>query len=131
MAANGDIYLGILGAEELLSPGGRKLQISDIEITRSDRTADGTLRTDIIATKMRITLSYNIIIGTALLQLINIYRLHSDLSLLIYTSPTITMLNEDGNAITVQMQPLDRERLLLCETDSGIYEGVTVVLDEV
>jgi hypothetical protein len=129
MTANGDIYLGVLGSEYLLSPGGRRLAISDIEISRSDRTADGTLRTDIVATKMKFTLSYSVITGTALLQLLTIYRLHSDLSLLIYTSPTVTMLNEDGNPITVQMQPIERERLEM--RDDGTWTGCTVELNEV
>lgn len=129
MADNGDIWLGLLGSEEELSPGGRKLRITDVEISRSDRTADGTLRTDIIATKMQFTLDYSIIDGTALLQFINLYRLHSDLSLLIYVTSYATMTNEDGDPITVQMRPIERERLEM--RGDGTWTGCTIILDEV
>jgi hypothetical protein len=133
MSGAGDIYLGTLGAEVLITPFGRKLRISDNEISREERTASGRLVRDIVATKKKIVLAFSEIDASELDTLLNIYDLQDELSLLIYhTDPPGTTDDESNyyDAYTVLMKPLDRERLLLGAT-SGIWTGIDVELNEV
>lgn len=128
----GDIYLGELGSEELLSPFGRKLTIADEEIGREQRTASGKLVKDIIATKKKFTLAYETIDGDALEQFLDIYDLNDELSLFIYHTDVPSTTSDESNyydAYTVLMRPLSRERLLLLE--NGLWTGVSVELNEV
>jgi hypothetical protein len=84
MSQQGDIYLGTAGSETLLSPFGRKLKISDVELAREERTASGRLVKDVIATKKKFTLSYEMIDGDELETLLGLYDGYSELSLLLY-----------------------------------------------
>ena len=77
----GDIYLGLADAEALVSPFGRKLQITDEEIGREQRTASGRLVRDITAVKKKIVLAYETIDGDALAAFIDLYFLYSELSI--------------------------------------------------
>lgn len=129
MAKKGDIYLGILGSEVLLSPGGRKHPTGINEISRSDHTADGTYVKDIIKKKMKIMLNYDVITGTGLLAILDLYDLDSELSYLEYITDTTTMVNRYGDPITVIMSPFGWEEIAL--RDDGLYEGVSIQLDEV
>jgi len=136
MSSKGDIYLGASGDLKLLSPYGRKLTISDTEISRSERAVSGKLRKDIIAVKKRITLDYSFIDGDALETLLDIYDLQSELVLRIYTADyeTTTTTASPGSTIyydeyTVLMEPIDRTRVLLMA--DGLWSGVSVVLEEV
>lgn len=123
MSSKGDIYLGASGDLKLLSPYGRKLTISDTEISRSERAVSGKLRKDIIAVKKRITLDYSFIDGDALETLLDIYDLQSELVLRIYTAESYY------DEYTVLMEPIDRTRVLLMA--DGLWSGVSVVLEEV
>ena len=123
MSSKGDIYLGASGDLKLLSPYGRRLTISDTEISRSERAASGKLRKDIIAVKKRITLDYSFIDGDALETLLDIYDLQSELVLRIYTAESYY------DEYTVLMEPIDRTRVLLMA--DGLWSGVSVVLEEV
>lgn len=123
MSSKGDIYLGASGDLKLLSPYGRRLTISDTEISRSERAVSGKLRKDIIAVKKRITLDYSFIDGDALETLLDIYDLQSELVLRIYTADSCY------DEYTVLMEPIDRTRVLLMA--DGLWSGVSVVLEEV
>ena len=123
MSSKGDIYLGASGDLKLLSPYGRRLTISDTEISRSERAVSGKLRKDIIAVKKRITLDYSFIDGDALETLLDIYDLQSELVLRIYTAESYY------DEYTVLMEPIDRTRVLLMA--DGLWSGVSVVLEEV
>lgn len=132
-AKKGDIYLGLLGEEELVSPFGRKLIITDTELNREERTASGRLVRDVIATKKKFSLQYEIITGTALEAFLDLYDLNSELSLLIFTDSNATTTTPEPEAIydiyTVLMEPISRERLLLL--DDGLWSGVNIDLLEV
>jgi hypothetical protein len=138
MPRKGDIYLGALGSEELVSAFGRVLTINPVEIARSQRTASGKLVKEVIAEKKQFTLAYSVIDGTDLQQFIDFYDLDSELSLLIYTrdelTPTTSTTTTSApgtfyDAYTVLMQPIDRTRLLLLDT--GLWGNVNIVLEEV
>ena len=133
MSNKGDIYIGPLGTETLITPFGRKLRIADTENSRSERTASGRLVKDIISVKKKITLTFSEIDADDLTTLIDLYDLHEELSILIYHTDVPTTTSDESNyydSYTVMMEPLDRERLLLGVTD-GIWSNITVELNEV
>ncbi len=134
MSAKGDIYLGALGSEVLITAFGRSFTIKDTEISRQERTASGRLVKDIIAVKKNFTLAYDMIDGADLETLLTIYDLQSELSLLVYNEdlPETTTTGSPGayaDAYTVLMEPIDRTRMLLLDT--GLWGGVSIELSEV
>jgi len=133
MGTRGDIYLGAEGSEYLLTPFGRSFSIKEEIISREGRTADGTLRRDIVATKKTFILDYSMIDETDIDTLLTIYELDSELSLLVYNTTdlggTTAGPGVNYDQYTVLMQPFDRSRLLL--TGDGIWTNLTVELREV
>lgn len=133
MGNRGDIYLGELGSEELLTPFGRVFSIKDEIISREGRAADGTLRRDVIATKKLFTLEYSLIGETDIESLIDLYELETELSLLVYNTSdeggTTAGPGINYDQYTVLMNPFDRTRLLLA--GDGLWTGLTVELREV
>jgi hypothetical protein len=154
MASNGDIFLGPAGFEELISPYGRTLSVSDIELSRQERTINGTLRKEIINTKAKVTLDYSLTTGDELKRFISFYKLHTELSMILVDSifehdpggtfsydqtgiltfaDAVTeypqLLTVGFQIYTVIMQPIDRTRVLL--TDDGLWSGVRVELVQV
>jgi hypothetical protein len=133
MSQKGDIYLGASGAETLLSPFGRKLKISDVILGREEQTASGRRVRDIIATKKKITLTYEMIDGDELDMLIGLYEDYDELSLLLYNDTiagtTTPEAGDDCDSYTVLMQPIERERVLLL--GNGLYGNVVIELNEV
>ena len=128
----GDIYLGLADEEALVSPFGRKLQITDEEIGREQRTASGRLVRDITAVKKKIVLAYETIDGDALTAFLDLYFLYSELSILIYHTDVPTTTDDEGgyyDQYTVLMSPIARERLLV--TSDGLWTGVNVELRQV
>jgi hypothetical protein len=123
MARKGDIFLGPAGAEQLLSPFGRQLTIADTELSRQERSSNGTLRKEIIAVKKKFTLAYSLIDGADLIGLVNLYNTFSELSLKIYKDDV------NFDSYTVLMNPIDRTRALLSST--GLWSGVSVEMEEV
>jgi hypothetical protein len=67
-------------------------------------------------------MSFSLIDGTNLSQLIDLYDLNSEIILKIYNATSY-------DQYTCLMQPLERERILLLDT--GIWGNVKVELDEV
>ena len=132
MSKKGNIYLGIVDSESLISPFGRKLLIVDEEIGREDRTASGRLVKDIVAVKKKITLAYETIAGDDLEVFLNLYDLESELSILIYHTDVPAATDDEGlyyDQYTVFMRPISRDRLLL--TSDGLWTGVNVELNQV
>jgi hypothetical protein len=130
MPKKGDIYLGPVNEEIILSPLGRKYKVDSEKIGRIERTASGRLVQDIRATKKKFTLTYEMIDGDDLDALIDLYDLETELSLLIYIADTLTTAESAGcEAYLVIMEPISYERLLL--DGSGLFTGVTIVLNEV
>jgi hypothetical protein len=129
MPNKGDIYLGELGSETLLSAFGRTLKISDMEISREERTSSGRLVRDVTATKKKFELSYDMIDGDVLTAVLALYDLQDELSLLIYyENTTTTGEGSSCDAYTVLMKPIDRTRILLLE--NGLWGSVNIVLEE-
>lgn len=133
MAKNGDIYLGEFGSEVLLSAFGRKLTISDEQLNRESRTANGTLVIDVIATKKTITLDHTLLGGTDLATFLSLYNLNTTLSLQIYhtddegTTTAGPEVNYDQ--YYVLMKPITRTRELLAS--DGLWADVKIQLDEI
>ena len=129
--ANGDIYLD----GTLLTPFGRTYTESDVEISRSDRTASGRLVRDIIATKKRFELSYSYIDGDELKVYEDFYAENLEHTLEIYyrdNAATTTTTTDDPDyhaTYTVLMQPIDKTRVLLI--GEGLWSGVKIVFEEV
>ena len=133
MPNKGDIYLGAVGSESLLSAYGRKLSISDEQITREGRTASGRYVKDVITTKKEFNIRYDLIGGNDLASLLTIYGIDDELSLQIYhTSDEGGTTREPGanyDQYYVLMSALSRTRELLAS--DGLWSGVSVVLKEV
>lgn len=123
----GEIYLGLTGAEALLTAYDRKFSKKTIELSRSERTADGTLVTDIIAIKYQFNLSYETIDESHLDYFELLYNLQQDLSLIVYSSDT------NSDTYSVKMQPYDQNRLLLFGAADGgaVWQGVNIILEEI
>jgi hypothetical protein len=121
MSAN-DIYLGLAGAETLLSPFGRKFSRSPIEITREDRTASGRKVKDIVAIKYKFTLQYDLIDDADVRIFQHLYGLDSELSLKV-TTPT------GVSTYTVMLAPFSQERVTA--VGSGLWSGVTIEMEQV
>ena len=118
-----DLYLGVsTGTLELLSPYSRKFKISNIELSRKGRTADGTLVKDIIATKKEFSLSYDMIDDSELQKYIDLYAEDSELILRDSRSDGYT-------DYTVLMDPIDYERIIASE--DGLWGNVQITLSEV
>lgn len=122
--AKNDVYLGIAGSETLMTSIGRTVSVSDIELSRQERTASGKLVKDIITVKKKITLSYSYITGTDLDIFLDLYDLKTTLSCKIYDALLSTL-----KTYSVLISPIDYERVLI--EDSGLFSGVQIVLEEV
>lgn len=129
MAALGDIYIGETGNLVLLSSYGRELKIITEETGRSQRTYDGTLKTDITSIKYRFEIPYQYTNGDVLAQIITLYDLHTGLELKIYDSPTTWFLNDDSSTPIVKINPVSRSRFVL--SNPVIWKNVNLVLDEI
>jgi len=132
----GEIYLGLSGSEQVLTGMDRKLSVEDIKISREDRTDSGRKVRDVIATKKRITITYETIEGTDLDYILCLSDLDEELSVQLWPSggDYLTTTPSGGDTIyeayTVLMDPIKRDRLLLTAED-GVWGGVTIVLEEV
>lgn len=124
MAAAGDIYLGVLGEEDLLPPDGRKLRFEQPEeIIREGRVASGKYRCDLVAVKQNIILEYYLVNNLTLNTFEDIYNLHKELSLIIYESSSIY------KQYTVKMNPIAKVRELII--NGGAWSGVILTFKEV
>lgn len=118
-----DLYLGKTGGTlYLLTPFDRKYSIANIELSRQDRTASGKLTKDIIATKKKFTLSYDMIDDSELQTFLNLYAEDSEL--------TFRDSRADGYTdYTVLIDPIDYDRIIA--RIDGLWGDVNIVLKEV
>jgi len=128
--AQGEIYLRVIDittsttyAPTLLDAFGRTFTEGIIEIARKERTANGRLVIDIINTKKKFTLSYDVIDGVSLDEYIDIYNANSELEL------TVWYNNTEYTDYRVIMSPFDRERWIL--TGNGLWRGVSFEFEEI
>jgi hypothetical protein len=120
----GEIYLGVLGAEIELPRAGLRFSRSTVEIKVEDRTANGTLVSDLRATKEHFEIGYDpACTGTTLDSILALYDLHAELNLIV--------TNEDAStdAYTVVLRPLAVSRALV--RDIWLWSGVKLIIDEV
>lgn len=120
----GEIYLGVLGSEIELPRAGLRFSRSTIEIKVEDRTANGTLVSDLRATKEHFEIGYDpACTGTTLDAILALYDLHAELNLIV--------TNEDAStdAYTVVLRPLAVSRALV--RDIWLWSGVKLIIDEV
>ena len=125
MPAQGDIYLGILGAEILLPILGRgELNISYSRIVIEEQAASGMLRRDIIASKKKYTIPYTDIDSANLAMIVAMSELNQELSIKIYSSA--------ANFTYCQrlfMDPVEATRISYLR--DGYWTGLQIVLKEV
>lgn len=125
--AIGEIYLGLSGYEQLLTAHDRTFSQKRLEVSREERTVDGTLVIDYIALKYIFTLAYETIDNQLLTLLETYYLYQQPLSLIVFYSET------SSSTYSVRMKPFDQTRLLLfgSETDQAIWSGVTIEMEEI
>jgi len=123
--AIGELYLGPIGSEVLLSPFGRTLRIKPVyRIMRDGPTANGRLVRDYGGSKKyEFLLEYDRIDGTALETILDLEDLNDELSLIVWSGAM------SYDSYTVLMDAIERERILLL--GDGIWGGVSVSLRQV
>jgi hypothetical protein len=111
----------------IISPFGRKLKIENVQQVREERTASGKLVRDVISTKTKITLTFSEMDSSDLSNLLYFYNMQRELIIQIYNSETVY------SEYTVLMDPIERERILLADLNTGaeLYGNLTVVFHEV
>jgi hypothetical protein len=120
----GEIYLGVLGSEIELPRAGLRFARSTTEIKSEDRTANGTLVSDLRAMKDHFEITYDpACTGTTLDSFLTLYDLHTELNLI------VTNADASTDTYTVVMRPLSVARALV--RDIWLWTGVKLVLDEV
>lgn len=120
---SGELYLGLTGAEVELPRAGMRFSVEPFEIGVEQRTADGTLVSDLRAIKHRFKISYDPYAkGTTLDILEDIYDSGSELSFIV--------TNEDETTTTyaVKMRPIPAARAVVREV--WLWSGVVIVLEE-
>lgn len=125
MAANGEIYIKTVEdlSFQLVSAFGRRLTISDTEISKSERTASGKYVKDVVTAPRKITLSYDAIDGSELGKFLSAYESFEEIILRVYTSDI------NYTDYTVLMEPISRERLVLL--DDGLWGNVAIEFNEI
>jgi hypothetical protein len=121
---SGEVSLGRVGFEVSLPREGLRFRTSKAEILTEERTANGTLVSDLRAVKHHFEIAYDpMCTGTTLDILEDIYDYHEELSLIVN--------NEDATntTYTVVMRPLSVARELV--RDIWLWSGVNIILDEV
>ena len=120
---SGAIQLGPTGSEVTLTPYGRTYSEGYVEISKEDRTVNGTLVSDIVAVKKRFAIDYETLKGVDLEQILGLYQLQQELNL------RVQERNESYSEYTVRMRPLDYERIsILGDWEWG---GVLIMCEEV
>lgn len=117
------ILLGITGDIQELSAFGRSATIGYVDgLIREDRTADGTLRRDIISVKRVFTIDYELADEEVVNRLEYLYSLGQVLTLSI-THLSTTVLYQ------VMISPISKKRELAVW--GGLWSGVSFTLSEV
>ena len=119
----GRIWLGTLDSEVLFETGWSSFAENEIEISREERVANGSLVTDTIATKKLFSLTYSTMTQATLDLLMTEYDKGETLSFLVERADSTV------NAYTVKFRPISRVRLLAM--DRWLWRGVTFQLEEV
>ena len=117
------IKLGQPGAEITLPEYGRDLQIKPVELNREERTVDGTLVSDLIAVKHVFTITFELIGGVDLENLLDLYDLDEELNLIIRERDLSL------SSYTVLLRPLNRKRISVL--GDWLWGNVPVVCEEV
>jgi hypothetical protein len=119
----GRLWLGTEDSETLFETGWSSFAENDIEINREERTANGSLAIDTVATKKLFSLAYSAMTQATLDALLIEYDKGTALSFLVERAD-LTI-----DAYTVKFRPISRVRLLA--QDQWLWRGVTFQLEEV
>lgn len=127
MAIEWDIYLGSTGASGKISPFGRKTTIQHIQSVREARSANGTLKQDILYDKKIFVLTFAHITESALDTIDYWYAQYEStktpLPLYMYTSDVAY------DEYSVIPRPVDRTRVVRCA--DNLFSGVKFEMVEV
>lgn len=102
---SGIIQLGQTGSEITLTPYGREFTEGIIEISREERTVDGTLVSDLVTTKKLFTIDYESLKGEDLESVLALYDLHTELNLRVQGRDSLY------DEYTVKLRPFDYKRV--------------------
>jgi len=123
MSIQGRWWLGTLDSEVLFETGWSSFAENEIEISREERVANGSLVTDTIATKKLFSLTYSTMTQATLDLLMTEYDKGETLSCLVERADSTV------DSYTVKFRPISRVRLLAM--DRWLWRGVTFQLEEV
>jgi len=118
----GRLWLGTSGSETLFETGWSDLAETELEFSREDRTANGSLVIDLIAVKKLFTLTYSAMRQATLDALMVEYDKGEMLSLLIERADSTV------DAYTVKFRPISRVRMRAM--DQWLWRGATFQLEE-
>jgi len=118
----GRLWLGTAGSETLFETGWSDLAETEIEFSREDRTANGSLVIDLIAIKKLFTLTYSAMTQDTLDALMIEYDKGTMLSFIVERAD-LTI-----DTYTVKFRPISRVRLRAM--DSWLWRGATFQLEE-
>jgi hypothetical protein len=110
---------------------GRTYSESTTMIAREDRSADGTLRRDLTASKKTFTLAYDAIDNSELALWENLYNNYAglELSLTVRYTGDFTSNGYRDMTYTVLIRAFSKQRLLAVR--GGLWENVTIEFEEV
>lgn len=123
IAQSGDILLGQLNRPKLLTRAGRTFTEWPLEFAREERTASGRLVKDVWATKKAFKITYDIIDGDDLRELLALYILQAELTLVVVEEYDVS------TTYTVRLKPFERTRLL--SHGQGLWSGVSIEMEQV
>ena len=126
----GDITLYPTGSSEvILSSWGRKLKYGFEEGGSSDKTLDGSLKTDITYRKYIFELLFDLIDETSIAAIFTLYNLNVGLNLKIYTSPSTWFLNFSSAIPVVKIMPFRQDSEFL-RGSTRYWKNVNIKLVE-
>jgi hypothetical protein len=128
--AEGDIYLGATGDEDLISNHAKEVIREFEEFGRSERTFGGRLKKDITSRKYTFTINYDYIDSAVLATIYEKYGLSADLNLRMYIGESTFFTNFDGNCPVVRINPFGSTDFLTGKTIK-LYKNCPVVFVEV
>lgn len=128
--AEGDIYLGVTGDEELISTYAKEVVREFEEFGRSERTFGGVLKTDVTSKKYTFTINYEYINATVLDTILEKYGENVGLNLRMYISDSTYFTNFDGACPVVRIRPFRTTDFLTGRT-TKIYRDAPIVFVEV
>jgi len=128
--AEGDVYLGITGDEDLISTYAKDIVREYENFGRSERTFGGVLKEDVTSRKYTFTINYDYVDSSTLGIIIEKMELNVGLNLRMYITESDYFTNFAGNCPIVRVRPFRTTDFITGRT-SKIYRDLSVVFVEV